>query len=371
MKRLAEELFGAEQVEKARRYHRPGYIAWAANAVAGLGVLALLTVFGPALDSWPWWLATIVVTALTLGATTVARLPLGYSMGHRRERRWGFSTQTTGAWLADRAKAFVVGLALTSVLMVGLVGLARAFPSTWPLWAAGGGAVFVLVVAFLAPVVIEPIFNRFTPLEEEGLAAELRELADRAGVPVRDVLVADASRRTTKVNAYVSGVGGTRRVVLFDTLLAETSAAETKLVVAHELGHRKGRHVLQGTILGMAGIGFAVLVVLAVVGSPQPADVPLVLLLGAALELVALPPMAALSRRWERYADRFSLELTQDAGVFESTFRTLGVKNLSDLDPPRTLYYLLFSHPTIPERIAFGRTWQREPRALTSETPCR
>jgi len=354
---LAEELFGREQVEKARRYHWPGYVAWAANAAIGLAVLALLAAFGPAFTSWPWWLATATITAIAIGASAVARLPLGYAMGYRRERSWGFSTQTPRGWLADRAKAFTVELALTVPLMIGLVGLARALPTWWPLVAALGAVAFVLLVSFLAPVVIEPIFNRFAPLGDEDLAGELRALADRAGVPVRDVLVADASRRTTKVNAYVSGVGKTRRVVLFDTLLEESSPAEVGLVVAHELGHRRGRHVLQGTILAMMGIAIAVLVVWAVIGTPAPDDVPLLLLIGAALELLSLPAMTAVSRRWERFADRFSLELTRDAQVFEDTFRTLATANLADLDPPRAVYYALFSHPTIPERIAFGRRW--------------
>jgi STE24 endopeptidase len=357
---LAEDLFGREQVEKARRYHRPGYVAWVANAAIGLAVLALLTAFGPSFCSLPWWLATGTITAIAISATTAARLPLGYALGHRRERRWAFSTQTSAAWLTDRAKALAIGLALTVPLMIGLIGLARALPDSWPLWAALGAAAVVLLVSFLAPVVIEPVFNRFAPLADESLEHELRALADRAGVPVRDVLVADASRRTTKVNAYVSGVGRTRRVVLFDTLLREASPAETKLVVAHELGHRKGRHVVAGTILAMAGSVVSVLVVWGIVGTPEPDDIPLVLLIGSVLELMALPAMAAISRSWERYADRFALDVTGDAEAFESTFLTLGVKNLSDLDPPSALYFLLFSHPTIPERIAYGRRWARQ-----------
>ncbi|HEU0304753.1 MAG TPA: M48 family metalloprotease [Gaiellaceae bacterium] len=355
MEGLAAELFGTEQVEKARRYHRPGYLAWAANTAVGLGVLALLAVVGPGFDSWPWWMSAAAIAALALAVPWAARMPIGYLLGFRRERNWGFSTQTPRAWLADRLKALAVTLALTAPLMVGLVGLGRWLPEWWPLVAAGAAAVVVLLVAFVAPVVIEPVFNRFRPLEDETLAGELRDLAERAGAPVRDVLVADASRRTTKVNAYVSGVGRTRRVVLFDTLLERASPPEVKLVVAHELGHRKRRHVLQGTILAMAGAALAVLAVWAIVGAPEPGDIPEVLLIGALLELAALPLGAALSRRWEREADRFALDLTGDRDVFEQTFRELAIANLSDLDPPRALYYALFSHPTVPERIAFAR----------------
>src|SRR5204862_2530403 len=131
--------------------------------------------------------------------------------------------------------------------------LARAFPQAWPLVAAPGAAVIVLVLGLLAPVVLEPVFNRFAPLDDEALSADLRALADRAGVPIRDVLVADASRRTSKENAYVSGLGRTRRVVLYDTLLGRADPPQLRLVVAHELGHRRARHVAKGTLLAMAG----------------------------------------------------------------------------------------------------------------------
>jgi len=357
---LGEELFGREQVAKAKRYHRPGYAAFVLNTAIGLGVLAILAFAGPELDGWSWWAAAIVLAALAIVCPWAARLPVAYWAGYVRERQWGFSTQMAAGWLGDRAKALAVALVLTMPLMLGLVGLARIFPTWWPLAAMAGGAVVVVLISFLAPLVIEPLFNRFDKLEDEALAGELRALADRAGVPVRDVLVSDASRQTTKVNAYVSGFGRTRRVVLFDTLLDESSPAETKVVVAHELGHRKGGHIAIGTLLAVAGMAIAVLAVWAVIGNPEPGDIPGVLLIGAALELVALPLLTAISRRWERYADRFSLELTGDAAAFESTFRNLGTANLADLDPPRALYYTLFSHPTVPERIAFGRRWAEQ-----------
>jgi Zn-dependent protease with chaperone function len=369
---LAVELFGSEQVEKARRYHRPAYAAWAANAAIGLGVLALLAAFRPDFGSWPWWLAAAAVTALAIVLPWSARMPVAYAVGYRRERSWGFSTQSPGAWFADRLKGLAVSLVLILPLLVGLVALGRWFPGWWPVVAAAAGALFVLLVSFVGPVVIEPIFNRFRPLDDDALARELRELADRAGAPIRDVLVADASRRTKKVNAYVSGVGRTRRVVLFDTLLERASTPETKLVVAHELGHRRARHVLKGTLLAMATTAAFVLFLWAVIGRPEADEIPLIILLAAALQLAALPLGTALSRRWEWVADRFALDLTGDAGVFEEAFRTLALANLSDLAPPRALYYALFSHPTIPERIAFGRGWaEADSRVLTSAASSR
>src|SRR5439155_18699958 len=153
-----------------------------------------------------------------------------------------------------------VGMVITSLMLFGFVSVAGALGEAWPLVVVPGAALVVLFLSFVAPVVLEPVFNRFRPVDDAELAAELRSLSDRAGVPVRDVLVADASRRTRKENAYVSGLGRTRRVVLYDTLVARDDHAYVRLVVAHELGHRRLRHVAMGTLLGMAGAAGAVLV---------------------------------------------------------------------------------------------------------------
>ena len=371
-----EPLFGDDELERARRYHRPLYVARLADLALGLALLAMLAFGSPgdalyaSVETLPWWLRALVFAALVATLSFLVRLPVSFWRGYLREKRWGFSTQSMGGWLSDRAKSLVVGVSLTTVSLFGLFALARAFPGAWPLVAAAGAAALVLFLSFLAPVVFEPLFNRYVPLRDRVLADELRELAERAGVPVRDVLVADASRRTTKQNAYVSGLGHTRRVVLWDTLLARSDPHEVRLVVAHELAHRRYRHVALGTLLGMAAVAFFVLAlwlllrdsrVLATAGAGDAADprlAPLVLLVGEILELVALPFAAALSRRFERAADRFFLDLTGDADAFVSVHRSLARANLADLDPPRALYLLFFTHPTPPERIASARVWE-------------
>jgi STE24 endopeptidase len=214
----------------------------------------------------------------------------------------------------------------------------------------------VLILTLLAPLVLEPLFNHFQPLADEQLAQQLRLLADQAGVPIRNVLVADASRRTVKANAYVSGLGPTRRVVVWDTLLRTASERELKLVVAHELGHRRERHILKGTALEIVAAVVAVLTIRLALGTPQPGDYPIAALLLIGLELVALPFGAAISRRWERTADRYSLRLTGDRYAFIQTHLTLARTNLADLDPPRLAYLTLFTHPTPPERVALANS---------------
>ena len=173
------------------------------------------------------------------------------------------------------------------------------------------------------------------------------------------MLVADASRRTTKVNAYVSGIGRTRRVVVFDTLLRAAAPEEVEVVVAHELGHRREGHVAKLTLLAMTGAAVAVFVLWAVLGTrvADPRTLPEALLVLLALEIVALAPGAWLSRRFERVADRWSLELTEEPTAFARAHLELARRNLSDLEPPRAAYLLLFSHPTPPERLALGRAW--------------
>lgn len=347
----AEAHFSAEDRARARAYNRPLYGALVLGTALWLAVLAALAWWRPGLGL-PWWLEGGALAAVAVAAGWVVRLPLGL-WRHRYERRWELSTQGTGGWLADRAKGLAVGAVLSALVVEGLVVLAHLWPTWWPLAGAVAAALFVLLLGFVAPVLLEPIFNRFEPLRDEELAAELRELADRAGVPVRDVLVADASRRTRKVNAYVSGIGRTRRVVVWDTLLG-AGARELRLVVAHELAHRRYRHVAWLTALGMAGAAAFVLVLRLVLGRPEPEDAAAILLLSTVLELLAAPFNSWLSRRWERAADRFSLELTGDREGFRAAHVRLARANLSDLEPPRVLYLWLFSHPTPPERLALA-----------------
>jgi STE24 endopeptidase len=349
--------FTQEDVARARRYHRPLYGIRLAELAIGLAVPLVLVLIDPGDALSPaWWLEVVALTSVVVTATTLARLPLSV-WRLRHERRWGFSTQTTAGWVGDRAKALAIAVVITSAALIGLVGSARLFPIWWPLVAGAGAAALVALLTFVAPLLLEPIFNRFRRLEDERLAAELRGLAERAGVPVRDVLVADASRRTRKHNAYVSGLGRTRRVVLWDTLLAGVAEPELKVVVAHELGHRRFRHVAWATALGMAGAGLAVVVLWTLgLDVANPSVVPAAVLVFTALELGSLPLGAAIARAWERVADRFSIDLTGDAEAYRRLHYGLALKNLADLDPPRAYYLVFHGHPTAPERLAASQS---------------
>src|SRR6266545_3024949 len=212
----ALSFFSAEEVARARSYHRPLYWAGTADVAIEAIVLAALvwSSVGAAFDpgSLPWSVRTPAYAASVVATAAVVRTPLALWSGLIRERRWGFSTQHLPSWLVDRAKAVGVNIVLTAVALLGLVGLARAQPGWWVAPAAAAFAFATLLLSFVAPVVLEPLFNHYSPLPDATLAAELRRLAERAGVPIRDVLVEDTSRRTRKANAYVSGLARTRRV---------------------------------------------------------------------------------------------------------------------------------------------------------------
>jgi len=204
-------VFTPDEVERARRYHRPLYIVLLVDTTFGLVALSLLafTRVGSWLydvvDELPWWGRAFLFPILVLGALTLLRLPLSFWRGHLRERRWGFSTQTAGGWLLDRAKGFAVAAVLSAVAVLAFVALARALPGAWPAAAAPGAALLVLALGFAGPIVLEPLFNRFEPLADEAYQTVMsrggRYSSHRFKVPCRaaeDVLALYARIKRVK-----------------------------------------------------------------------------------------------------------------------------------------------------------------------------
>jgi STE24 endopeptidase len=370
--------FTVRQIQRADGFHDrlrlPAYLS------LGLGLLVSLALglspAGAALvrqagRRLPWWPLRVAAGTLAVTAVVeVVRLPLD-AWTEQVLRRYGISTQAWGSWLVDVAVGWVVSAVAASVALAVLVGLARRLPRWWFLPGAAAAAAMVFVGSFVYPLVVEPLYNSFTPMPAGPLRASLLRLARRDGVPVSNVLVADASRRTTAVNAYVSGFGSTRRIVVYDTLLRDATPAEVRLVVAHELGHAKRNDVLVGT--ATAALGTAAGVVLlalllswgrllrrsGAVSVADPGVVALVLALASAGSVLSLPVVNLVSREVEARADVHSLDLTHDPAAFVAMQRRLAVTNLDDLTPP-TLTYLWFAdHPTAPERIAIARRWAR------------
>jgi STE24 endopeptidase len=371
-----------EQVERARAFHselRPG--SYGAMAIALIATLVLgLTPLGARLVSLagrPFgdhWIARAVLGGLLVVLIVeVVTLPFA-AWRHTVVVRYGISTQTWGAWAVDLAKSYAVGAVIGGLALLGFFTVTRLAPRWWWAFGAAGAAVLVVLLSFVLPVVVEPIFNKFTPMAQGPLRTELLSLAARDGVPVKDVLVADASRRTRAVNAYVSGFGPTRRIVVYDTMLTEATPAEVVSVTAHELGHAERGDVLIGTVIGALGAAAAV-IALYLLGSlgwllrlagtesmGEPRAIALLLALVTLAGLAGGPVQALVSRRIEARADAHALELTGDAATFESMQRRLGSVNLSDPDPPPWEYLMSASHPSTVERMAAARAQARGAR---------
>ncbi|MFE7559358.1 M48 family metalloprotease [Kitasatospora sp. NPDC057500] len=372
--------------QRARgRALRRAQLPWALGGrLAGLALtLALgLTPAGAGLVSavGGWFGGSRTAEVLTGAAALVllgqlAQLPFG--AGARSVRaRFGLVTQGWTGWAVDALRVLALTLVLALPLAFGLYALTDRSPEHWWLPAAGAAALLTAALSFLHPLLVEPVFNRFTPMEPGPLREALLGLAERDGVRVRDVLVADASRRTTALNAYVSGLGATRRIVAYDTLLSTAEPREVELVVAHELGHVKHRDVLTGTVLGAVGAAAVVALLgvasgwdalLSAAGATDAADprsMPLLAALAALLGALSGPVQCAVSRTVETRADRHALELTGDPEQFIAMQRRLALTNVSDVDPPRVLELLFATHPSATRRIAAARAWQaRRPSA--------
>ena len=291
-------------------------------------------------------------------------------------RRYGISTQDWPSWSVDQLRGLGITLAVTLPVMVLAFGLVRWLPRWW--WAAAAGLVALLVVgiSFAYPVVIEPLSNTFTPLAAGELRTSLLHLAAEDHVKVSQILVADASRRTTAENAYVSGFGATKRIVLYDTLLRpDVPQAQVELVVAHELGHAKNNDVLTGTFEGALGSAGAVCLLYLLItwqpllrraglsGADQLGDgraVALALALVTLLTFIGTPVENLLSRRIEARADVHSLDLTRDPTDFVKAQISLTLTNVSGLQPNPLQYALFSTHPSTPERIGVARDWAKQ-----------
>lgn len=372
----------ADAVARGKEFHaalRPGGYA---AMVVGLAVALLLglTPLGArlvALVGRPFgghWIAEAVLGGLVVVFVgQIAVLPFA-AWRYTVLRRYGLSTQDWAGWAADVGKSALVTAVLGAIVLLGFYTAVRLLPRWWWAAVAAGAMVLVAALSLLFPVLVEPMFNKFTPMPAGQQREELLAMAARDGVPVRDVLIADASRRTRAVNAYVSGYGPTRRIVVYDTLLEEPQG-EVALVVAHELGHAKRGDVVIGTALGALGAAGAVCVLFLVGGwggllrraglagdaasLGDPRSVALIMALAAVVGLFAGPAQNLVSRRIEARADAHALALTGDPATFEAMQRRLALRNLADVDPNRLEYLLFASHPSTAERIAAAREYAR------------
>ena len=366
--------FTDEQVARHGAFRGPLYLAFALGVLLEITLLLLLR--GRPMGRLVSWLETLpggwplraALAAVALGVLAwLVSLPLGYVRGYAIQKAWGLSTQDAPAWFLDQLRGLGVTTVIAAVAAVAFFAVVRWQPNTWWLWGAGAFTILTAVLVFLYPVAIAPLFNRFTPLSDTVLVERIEELAERAGVDIDEVLVADASRRSTAENAYVAGLGTTKQVVLYDTLIAGKPVDETLFVVAHELGHESERHVLKNVGLSAVGLvlGFGALAwlvargpLLSWTGASAITDLRVIpgLVLFATLAGLALSPLQnGVSRSFEATADRIAFELTGDPDPAIRAFQRLALSNIADLRPPAPAVWLLYGHPPIDDRIEAAR----------------
>ena len=316
--------------------------------------------------SFIWAFLFYLVVFLFL--TTIIGLPLGYYSGYIHEHKWGFSNYTPKTWAIDQLKSFLVSLVLLPLLLGLLFWVFAEFPDTW--WLVAGIATTLVSIVFvtLFPVVILPIFNKYDPIEDEKLTSQLSEILNKAGLRSSGFFKQDMSRQTKKENAFLAGMGKTRRVVIADNLLTHMSLPEITSVIAHEVGHYRFSHLPKNIVIGTIQqlITFYLLNIIMKTLFPEfltsnTANLALFpifgLIMGLLSGLLFGPLNNLLSRFFERQADQTSLELFPDKDAFQKAMAGLANRNLSNAYPEWWVKLLYYSHPPIGERLAFAENY--------------
>jgi STE24 endopeptidase len=360
--------------DKATRYHRLKRQASVASMLWGVLLLGGLTATGlsaslrnaaeaiagrTAAGSWHPAATVLIFVVLLSLLNEIIGLPLSFYSGFLLERQYELSRETLRRWLVDQAKSFAIGVILAAVAAELVYGFIRLSPERW--WLTAGVTFTILIVGLtnLAPVVLLPIFYSVKPLDRDALRARARVLgAYEWGL----------GEKTKKANAALAGLGGTRRILVSDTMLSEFSDDEIEVVLAHEIAHHVHGDIWKGiafeSVLIVAGFYLASQVLHALAGPAglrgvaDVAGLPLLLLAAGTVSLLMVPAAHAMSRGFERKADRFALDLTRNPGAFISAMRRLGAQNLAEDDPSKVVQWLFYSHPPVRDRIAAAQSFK-------------
>ncbi len=340
--------------------------------------VTIIFIFGGLLNMYNSWVASLNLSFIISGwlffllltyADEFLSIPFSLYSNFKIENKYGFNTMTLKLWLSDFIKSLIISTVMMSLVIFAGLYLIQWSPNYWWFWVWGFLFVFSIFIMYISPYVIEPLFNKFTPIEDESLRERVIRLAEKAGIHAGRILRIDASKRSKHTNAYFTGIGKTKRIVLFDTLLEGMSHDEILAVLAHEIGHWKKKHLLKT----LAAFEVFSLISLYVSYRLIQSDfllwlfnistntifakfIILAFLVGI-LSLLLQPVMNFFSRRHERQADRASYYLTGDSESMVSALVKLSKENLSNLYPHPLYVALYYSHPPILERIGYIKTF--------------
>lgn len=370
---LALPYFSAPQIQEGLDYSfEMKRIGWAARAVTLLFLVLLgLSSIGTAVTERIMrlsrhWLGSVLLLVIFLYVVEeLLSLPFGV-MGFHTRKSWGMTQRSLSDWFVDYVKNFVLSGLFQIVPLVGLYLLVRWKPRSWWVLAGSGAILLGVGLAFIYPLLIDPLFNKFTPLADTRWAdrePEMRKLIDQAGIEAGDIMVMDASRQGNHSNAYFTGFGASRRIVLYDNLLKDHAPDETLSILAHEIGHWRHHHIVKGLTLAAIGafLGCFLLsrILLGLVGqgkwklhSPSdPRGIPLVYLLYVLAAWLSMPLQNQVSRLFETQADTAALELAGKPEAFRRAEIQLCRTNKSNVLPHPVNAWFFATHPSPLERI--------------------
>ena len=335
-------------------------------------VITIIFIFGGLLNIYNSWIASLNWTFILTGilfllilsyASTFFSIPFSLYSTFKIENKYGFNTTTPKLWLTDFLKSILVSTVLMGIVALVALWLIQSSPNYWWIWVWGFFLIFSLFMMYISPYVIEPLFNKFTPIEEEGIEDKIKKLMQKVNLKVSRVFKMDASKRSRHTNAYFTGIGRVKRIILYDTLLEKMNHDEILSVLAHEAGHWKKKHVLKMIIvlelISLIGIyiSFRILqtdILTALFHIKQGTFFAKVIILGFIGGIISFPfiPLSNyVSRRFEREADRFACELTGNSESMASALIKLSKDNLSNLHPHPFYAAFYYSHPPIVQRI--------------------
>ncbi len=367
-------LLDQEKQQEARQYEKEKRLLGLIGSV--ISFLFLIVFYISGLSEWfafrfPDSHVSLAVLIYTIGfilLSTVVGFPLSYFSGFVHEKKWGFSNHTFTSWIWDETKSLLLSLVLFPLLLGLLLWIMTSFPQTWWLVAGSSMAVIGAIFATLFPVMILPLFNDYTPIDNEELTSRLETILEKVGLKAGGFFVEDMSRQTKKENAFLAGMGKTRRVVLGDNLMDHMSIPEIESVIAHEVGHYRYGHIWKNIFMGTIQQIILFFALHLVMNAMFPSfldstrwnltTLPVFFLMFGVFNGLFFSPLnMAISRYFERQADRTSLELIENKEHFISAMAGLANRNLSNAYPSRWIRIFFYSHPPIWERLEFGEKY--------------
>ena len=373
------ELEKKERLEKAIKYQKAknvhyfvdqGYTILLLVLFLFLGISAFLRRQIEKLTRKRFWMVALY-TLLFLILSFIVGFPSSY-YGFSLEHKYELSNQTFPQWLGEELKGLLVIGIIALISVEGIYQALKKAPRTWWIYVSVVFIIFTVVLVNLAPVLIMPLFNKYTPLPQGELRDKLVSLSQRANVKVEDIFTEDMSKQTKKANAMFTGLGNTKRIVLGDNLTKEFTPDEVEVVIAHEMGHNLLYHIWWGILFSsiLVGIGFFIIHLtgpkiitrfknrLKIENMADIAGLPIIFLIFTLYGIITMPIGPAFSRHMERQADKFALDITHNKEVFISAMNKLGYINLSDPNPSPTIEFLLYDHPPISKRIKFAEEYK-------------